>query len=146
MSNINKLTSDIIKKLGGAGNIISAGGSLAIAAHSYNKNRFEGDNLATAGAKALAVGAFSYITHPATYIGAGIIKNAPSKAISAIERVGQKARSLERTASAAPFTSNTFIDNKQIFTMRQAGVSAMQKSKYDTEHAMKGNEAQYFHK
>ncbi len=146
MSNINKLTSDVIKKLGGAGNIIANGTSIAIAAHSYDRSRFEGDNLATAGAKALATGAFAHMIHPAVYIGAGIIKDAPAKAISAVERVGQKARSLERTTSAAPFTSNTFIDNKQIFTMRQAGVAAMRQTKYDTEHAIKGNEAQYFHK
>lgn len=143
---MNKLTSDVIKNLGGKGNIIRNGLSLAIATHAYKKNRFQGDDLPTAGAKALATGAFAYMVHPAAYIGAGIIKDAPAKAISAIEKVGQRARSLERGVSAAPFTGNTFIDNKQVYTMRQAGVSAMRQTKYDTEHAMKGNEAQYFHK
>ena len=46
----------------------------------------------------------------------------------------------------APFRTNTFVDNEQLYTMRQAGMELSKQTKYRQVAAMMGNEARYMHR
>ncbi len=80
------------------------------------------------------------------YVGAGLVMGTPKVAIKAVESMGQKARSLERGTSGAPFLNNTFIETEQTYTMREAGMQMAARSQMSTRKALMGNEAQYMHR
>ena len=137
-------TKPITKKLLSKGLQVSTIG--AIAGHQYSSKRKEGSTVMGSGLSAAGKGALATVIGPGTMIAAGMASGGPQALVNTYERISQKTRSLMATGDNAPFLHNNFYDNKQIFTMRQAGVSMMQQSKYDTELALQGNEAQFMHR
>ncbi len=80
------------------------------------------------------------------YIAGSILMSAPSMIAKGYESVNSRAREMERAGTASPFANNSFEDNQQIYTMRQAGMSMMESSSYNTKTAVLGNEAQFMHR
>ncbi len=116
-----------------------------IALHSYGKRRTESNTNTEAIIGAAGDAVVASVIGPGIYMASKAAMDMPKKAVSFYDKASRYARSMER-GSLAPFTGNTFIDSKQIFTMRQAGVAAMQQAKYNAENAMLGNEAGYMHR
>ena len=53
---------------------------------------------------------------------------------------------MDRANRNIPFSNATFVDTKQAYTMRQAGMQLAQASKYNLQQAMLGNEASMMYK
>lgn len=142
MANLNQLKAKKLGKIGMANAILSGG----IGVSSYFDNRNEGGGVVESAVKATAETAIASVVKPGVYLaGLGLMK-VPELAVKGYEEMSIKARELNMAGYAKPFQGNTFVDNKQIFTMRQASVVAMQQSKYNLEHAMQGNEANFLHR
>lgn len=141
-TNVNKLKAKKLGKLGKVNAILTAG----IGVSSFFDNRNQGDGVVESAVKAAAETAVAHVVSPGMYLaGLGLMK-APELAVKGYEHLSLKARDMSRAGYAKPFQGNTFVDNKQIFTMRQAALVAMQQSKYNLEHAMQGNEASFLHR
>lgn len=141
-SRVDKLKIKKLGRLGTLSSLLSAG----IGVHTFIQSRYEGDNIVTSAAKATADTAVAAAIGPVKYmIGSAVIQGAPA-VTRGIQEIQMKAREMERAGSMAPFVGNTFVDNEQIFTMRQASVAMMKQAKYAVEHAMLGNEASFFHR
>lgn len=113
--------------------------------YSYMSSRKEGYGGFQSGINASVNTGIAAVVSPGLYIGGALAVKAPEKFIDAYEKITQTSRAMSRL-QVLPFSNGTFVDNKQVFTMRQAGVSAMQQSKYNTQNALLANEASFFHK
>jgi hypothetical protein len=80
------------------------------------------------------------------YIGLEIAKAAPSLAVAGMEEYGKYERQLAKDRVARPFGNANFQDSRNAHTMRQAGMALAQRSKYNIQQAMLGNEAQHMHR
>lgn len=139
---LEKLKTKKLGKLGMVNTVLTGG----IGVQSYMSNRNEGDSVVGAAAKATAETAIASIVGPGMYLAGAAVMHLPGMAVNAYESLSQQARQLEMSGKAVPFQGNTFVDSKQIFTMRQAAVATMMQSKYNLEHAMQGNEASFLHR
>ena len=75
-----------------------------------------------------------------TYLAAS---EAPGLIVNGVDSVDKWRRQLARENSTAAFNNAQFNDTEQVFTMRQAGMAVAQRSKYNTQLAMLGQEAKY---
>lgn len=81
------------------------------------------------------------------YMGAIGVSALGGFAMDMYESANQYMRSKERAArDATPFKTNTFVDNQQIYTMRQAGMALARQSKYNLQQTTIGNEARFLHR
>lgn len=118
----------------------------AVAAGAYHHAREEEEKTKKESMyDAAAQAVIAYAVHPAVYMGGQALIHAPKALVGAAESIHRKAREMEK-ASQAPFLGNVFYDNKQLYTMRQAGLAMIEQAKYNTENYMLGNEAQFLHK
>ena len=53
---------------------------------------------------------------------------------------------MDRTNRHVPFANATFVDTKQAYTMRQAGMQLAEASKYNLQQSLLGNEATSMYK
>lgn len=113
---------------------------------SYNTSRDEGNGMAYSGLKAVAENAPMMMMGVVPFFAASAAFELPSLAVSAVDTIQQQGRSLARQNSPAPFKNAVFQDSQQFSTMRQAGMALAQKSKYNLQQAMLGNEAQSMHR
>ena len=77
------------------------------------------------------------------YFGYALAKGVPQAAIGATEKLGKMQRGMNKTSRQKPFQNAVFQDYNRAFTMRQAGMQAAQRSQYNLQQAIMGNEAQY---
>lgn len=128
------------------GQKLNVAGTTAAGVMGYSQARAEGASVPGAIAQG-TVDAFliDLIGWPA-YIGGSVLMGAPSMAVGGYEHMSAKAREMEMAGRAKPFQGNTFVDNEQIYTMRQAGMAMMDQSKQNLKQAILGSEAQSLHR
>jgi hypothetical protein len=76
-------------------------------------------------------------------MGMQALSAAPQAAAKAARFYGQWNRHLSQMAKQQAFQNASFSDTEQAYTMRQAGMAIAQRSRYNTQQAMLGNEAKY---
>lgn len=112
----------------------------------YNSSRQEGNGVmssAVSGLSELALPALLGGWGYAAYVAATEL---PAVAVSAVESYGQYGRNLARQKTQTPFMNASFNETQQTFTMRQAGMQLAQRSKYNLQQAMLGDEARHMHR
>ncbi|PTY92903.1 hypothetical protein [Heyndrickxia sporothermodurans] len=145
----NKKTTSVTKamasKFGKVGKLgLLLNGGLAVA--NYSGYRSEGDTATEAAIKTVGEAAITSVIGPGKFLAGMALAQVPGMASDAFNEINSRTRELNRLGTMRPFEGNTFVDNPQIFTMRQASMVVMQQSKYNLEHAMQGNEASYLHR
>lgn len=80
------------------------------------------------------------------YLGYELLTGAPGEAMKAYDAADKWRRSLARENSNRAFVSSHFSDTEQTYTMRQRGMAIAQRSRYNVQQAMMGNEAKYMMK
>lgn len=146
MAGITGITKSAFKKMGGLGTAVSLGVNAYIGINSYSEAKREGSSTIGAAAKTVADIALSEVIGWPVYLGAKALIGAPGFIVRGYESMARTARSMSATSNNIPFANATFVDTQQIYTMRQAGMALAQQSKYNLQHAMLGNEAQYLHR
>ena len=114
---------------------------------SYNENREQGNGVFSSALKAGVELGYYAVTPMKLALGVDLIKGAGSTLVSAGESANQFIRSYERDMrDQTAFKNYTWVDGPQVATMRQAGMHLAQRSKYQLQQALMGNEAQYMHR
>lgn len=114
---------------------------------SYNDAREQGNGVFSSALKAGVELGYYAVTPMKLAIGVDILKGAGSMAVGGIESANQYMRSYERDLrDQTAFKNYTWNDSQQLATMRQAGMHLAQRSKYQLQQALIGNEAQYLHR
>ena len=80
------------------------------------------------------------------YMAFQAVTSAPSAAVNLVHELDMRGRQLQVQNSNRAFQNSTFSDSEQAHTMRQAGMAIAQRSRYNTQQAMLGNEAKYMMK
>ena len=124
------------------GLVATTGLNLGFGIADYKDNRRNGDSNIIAAGKAIgnfaldeALGLWSLPFRLAPEI--------PGVAVAGYEALGKLTRQMNYQSKQVPFVNSKFNDYSQAFTMRQAGMQMAQASRYKTQQAMLGNEAQY---
>ena len=112
----------------------------------YGDHRDQGDGVITSLAKTGANQALMLATGIWPYMGFELLRNS-----GALVEAGESLAAERRAFYAdeqyqAPFRTNTFVDNEQLYTMRQAGIALAKQAKYKQIATMMGNEARYMHR
>lgn len=79
------------------------------------------------------------------YAGIMAAEMLPTAAVNAYEASTSYGSSIARSSNST-FSQANFMDNEQYQTMRQAGMAAIERSKYNEQLAMLGDEARFMHK
>jgi hypothetical protein len=67
--------------------------------------------------------------------------------IDTFESLSESKRKQEKyLRQQAAFKNSTFVENPQIYTMRQAGLALAKQSRYKMQETMMGNEARFLHR
>lgn len=128
------------------GQKISAASSAIAGVSSYNASRAEGASVPGAMAQATVDAFLVDIIGLPLYLTGAAAMNLPSLAVRGYEHLSLKAREMSTAGHAKPFQGNAFVDNEQIYTMRQAGMAMMDQSKQSLRQTILGNEAQALHR
>lgn len=113
---------------------------------SYQTAREEGSSKMGAAAGAVADAAIPAILSAPVYGMYFAATELPSLAVSAADALGTYKRNIAKASSNRAFVNAHFDDTQQAFTMRQAGMAIAERSKYNMQQAMLGNEARYMRK
>ena len=73
----------------------------------------------------------------------GAARAIPKGVVGGIEKIGTIQRQMDSQSRNIPFSNAVFRDNQQIATMRQAGMQMAQRSQYNLQQTLLGNEAAY---
>lgn len=112
----------------------------------YGDYRDQGDGVITAAVKTGANQALMLATGIWPYIGFELLRNSGALVESGEQLAMQRRAFYADEQYQAPFRTNTFVDNEQLYTMRQAGIALAQQAKYKQVATMMGNEARYMHR
>ena len=112
----------------------------------YGDYRDQGDDVITAAVKTGANQALMLATGIWPYIGFELLRNSGALVESGEQLAMQRRAFYADEQYQAPFRTNTFVDNEQLYTMRQAGIALAQQAKYKQVATMMGNEARYMHR
>lgn len=129
-----------------AGTALFWGSNAYFTASGYAQARREGYGQATSLVKGLTDAVLIDIIGWKAYLPLMAVNALPSAATSGLETLGRHARNIASERYSVPFQGNTFVDTKQTYTMRQTGMQLAQRSRYNLQHAMLGNEAQHLHR
>lgn len=142
-SNVGKILTNKKLTLGTALGVgLNAYGTIS----DYKQNRLEGKGKLSSGISAVGNAVMFEAIGLPKMLALGAIKYGPGMAIDGVMKLNQVARSMDRSARNVPFINSTFVDSKQAYTMRQAGMQLAQASKYNLQQSMLGNEASVMHK
>ena len=110
----------------------------------YQAARENGDSLISS----VGQGAFEGVLgmYPWLWVGYHGLKDGPRLAVEGMAAADTWRRNLARSNSNQSFVNAQFEDTQQVHTMRQAGMAIAQRSRYNTQVAMMGNEASYMMK
>ena len=129
--------------LGKIGEGVFAGGLLL---NDYSSRREEGDSALSAAFGAAAEQGLAMATGFKGYMAFELLRNS-GVIVDALESLSAQRRAYYANEQyQAPFRTNTFVDNEQLYTMRQAGMELSKQTKYRQVAAMMGNEARYMHR
>ena len=112
----------------------------------YQQARQEGSSKAGAVAGAAVEAALPMLLSFPAYMAVEAVKEAPQLFISGGEALHQKRRQVAMEQSNMAFSNAHFNDTQQTYTMRQRGMAIAQRSQYNTQQALLGNEAKYMMK
>lgn len=142
-SNVSKI---LTSKGLGVGGILSLGLNAASTVSDYKTARLEGHgkvgSAVTAAGNAIM---FDFIGMPGM-MALGAIKHGPNMIANGVLKANAAARSMDRSSRNVAFNNATFVDSKQAYTMRQAGMQLAQASKYNLQQTLMGNEASMMHR
>ena len=112
----------------------------------YSSRRDEGDSVLSAAFGAAAQQGLAMVTGFKGYMAFELLRNS-GVIVDALESLSAQRRAYYANEQyQAPFRTNTFVDNEQLYTMRQAGMELAKQAKYRQVAAMMGNEARYMHR
>lgn len=130
------------------GTAMGVGLPLFFAGQTYKDARNEGNGMINSGLR--AAGDFAIqemmgggLMGIAKYMALQAVPAIPKAAVGAAESLNTMSRNMNRATVAGPFSTATFNDNQQKYTMRQSGMQLAQASKYNLQQTLMGNEAQY---
>lgn len=111
----------------------------------YEERRANGDGALVAGAAtAFDVGTTMFMNlKQMTAIG---LLTSSGDIVDGLHQADTNGRQLKAQKYAKAFSNAQFNDTEQVHTMRQAGMAMLQRSKYNTQAALMGNEAKYMYK
>lgn len=130
----------------GVGAMVNGGMGVYFGYDGYNSAREQGNGVVSSLASAVGEAALPMLMGGWAYAGYLAATELPGAAVSAVESYNQYGRSLAKQNRQTPFMNAKFNETQQTFTMRQAGMALAQKSKYNLQQTMLGNEAQYMHR
>lgn len=140
------LATSVLKQLKKPGNLINVGFGGWAAADTYKTKRQEGHGAITSAAAAAFDATLPLMMGAPAYMGLQLVTGAPEAAMSGYTSYHQYKRQLAAESRNQAFMNAKFDDTEQAHTMRQAGMAIAQRSKYNMQHAMLGNEAKYMMK
>ena len=112
----------------------------------YSSRRDEGDSVLSAAFGAAAQQGLAMATGFKGYMAFELLRNS-GVIVDAVESLSAQRRAYYANEQyQAPFRTNTFVDNEQLYTMRQAGMELAKQAKYKQVATMMGNEARYMHR
>lgn len=126
-------------------NKINAGFGAWAGISTYQEDRESGVGTVGSIAHAGLEAALPFVSMPA-FIGYEIATGAPKSALEAYDAANQWRRQMGRDYANHAFAAAKFNDTDQTFTMRERGMALAQRSRYNTQQAMLGNEAKYMMK
>lgn len=115
-------------------------------AQDYKQSRMEGQGKISAGVGAVGNAVMFEVIGLPGMLALGAIKGAPQLAVNTVLKANQMARNMDGAKNNKAFSGATFLDNKQAYTMRQAGMQLAEASKYNLQQALLGNEASAMHR
>lgn len=124
----------------------NTGVSIWAGVDSYQTAREEGSSKLGAAAGAMVDAALPFVLGAPAYAAYFAATELPELAVSASDALGTYKRNMAKTSSNRAFVNAHFDDTQQAFTMRQAGMQIAERSRYNIQQAMLGNEARYMRK
>ena len=128
------------------GTAIGAGMNIYQTVGDYKQSRQEGKGKLSSAVGAIASAIMFEAMGPGMRFGMMALETIPPLVTSIGLKAAQTARSMDRANRNIPFSNATFVDTKQAYTMRQAGMQLAQASKYNLQQALLGNEASMMHR
>lgn len=122
---------------------IGTGLGVYSAVDSYQSAREGGSGVVSSLAVAGMDFALPYVLGGGGYMAYMAATELPSLAMEGYAALDSRRRQLARDMSGAAFASAHFNDSQMAYTMRQAGMNIAERSKYNINQAMLGNEAKY---
>ena len=113
---------------------------------SFVESRREGSSMPGAMTRAVADTALPLLLTIPGYLGLEAVTSLPSLGIDAYKWQRDYRRYLGAEQRQRAFQTMAFQDNQQTYTMRQAAMGIAQRSRYNMQQAMMGNEAQFMMK
>ena len=143
---ILNMTKKYTAKFGGLGHVITGGVTAAMAINQYGEERESGKGVLGAATSAVVDNALPFLMGFGAYAVGAVAMNAPGAIMGGMEKVNTMARGMAQQSRNIPFNNSTFVDTEQAYTMRQAGMQLAQRSKYNVQQTMLGNEARGLHR
>ena len=112
----------------------------------YGERRDAGEGVVSSLVKTAGEEALLAMTGFWPYMGYELLKNSGALVEAGESLATQRRAFYADSQYQAPFRTNTFVDNEQLYTMRQAGVALAQQTKYKQVATLMGNEARYMHR
>jgi len=128
------------------GKILNGATGLYFGMETYGEARREGASKGTAFAKGAAEFAMGVALGPMSYLGLQLATGIPSAGYEFMKWQAQYRRQLGREQKQAAFQNAAFQDTQATYTMRQSGLAIAERSRYNTQQAMLGNEARFMKK
>ena len=111
----------------------------------YEQKRADGHGALTSGAAVTFDNALMMALNMKGALGYGLLASA-GDIYEGVYQANNYGRQLNASKYAHAFDSAQFNDTEQVHTMREAGMNMLQRSKYNTQMALMGNEAKYMYK
>lgn len=111
----------------------------------YEQKRADGHGVLVSGAAVAFENALMLGLSMKGMLAYGLLSNA-REIYSGAQDINNYARQLNASKYARAFSNAQFNDTEQVHTMREAGMQMLQRSKYNTQMALMGNEAKYMYK
>lgn len=146
--NSEKVSKNFLKSKKGfgkvlAGNAIGLGLNTYAAASDYKDARNQGKGVVASGVSAFGQFAYGEVLGLKGMLAVGAARAIPKGVVGGIEKIGTIQRQMDSQSRNIPFSNAVFRDNQQIATMRQAGMQMAQRSQYNLQQTLLGNEAAY---
>lgn len=129
-----------------SGKAVGIGLTGYFAVDGYNTARQEGNGVISSAVSGLSEAALPMLMGGWGYAAYAAVTELPGAAVSAVESYGQYGRNLARQNKQTPFMNSQFTETQQTYTMRQAGMQLAQRSKYNLQQSMLGDEARHMHR
>lgn len=135
----------IAKGIGWSG-AINGGIGLWQGMDTYQEKREQGNGRIVSAASGAYEAALPMMMGGWAYAGYSVLTGVPEMLHEGWKTAEQYRRQLQQESRGHAFNNAKFNDTQQAYTMRQAGMAIAQRSRYNINQAMLGNEAKYMAK